>query len=273
MSESLTRKPAVSGQFYSSSAQGLKGDIEKLIDKGTQPTEAIACILPHAGYSCSGRVAGKTISRLTIKENAILLGPNHTGLGAPFSIMTDGHWQTPLGETDINSGLAKSILNKTGYLTADAGAHLHEHSIEVELPFLQYYKPKIKIVPIAVTQAQISIYKEIGQGIASALKESNLEDSTLIIASSDMTHYEPQEQAERKDKQAIQAILELNEHKLLDKIAKLNISMCGYAPVVIMLIAAKALGAKSAELISYQTSGDATGDYNAVVGYAGIIIR
>lgn len=269
----LTRKPAVSGQFYSGSKKRLKADIEKLVDKEAHPTEAIGCMLPHAGYIYSGRTAGRTISCLDIKDNAVLLGPNHTRLGAPFSIMTEGNWQTPLGETAINSDLAKSILNKSEYLTDDALAHTHEHSLEVELPFLQYYKPGIRIVPIIVTEDRISVYKEIGNSIASALKESKLGNSTLIIASSDMTHYEPQEKAKEKDKEAIEAILELNEDKLIDKIKRVNISMCGYVATAIMLVAAKLLGAKKAELINYQTSGEVTGDYSSVVGYAGIIIK
>ncbi len=273
MPEPEIRKPAVSGQFYSGSAQGLKQDIERLIDKGARPAEAIGCILPHAGYIYSGRVAGKTISCLRVKDNAILIGPNHTGFGQPFSIMTSGRWQTPLGEVDINSNFAKSILNKSGSLASDARAHAYEHSLEVELPFLQYYNPAIKIVPILAAEDEISIYKEIGGCIARVVKESKLEKSTLIIASSDMTHYEPQKDAEKKDKQAIEAILELNEDKLIDRIKRLNISMCGYVPAAIMLVAAKLLGAKKARLVDYQTSGDVTGDYSSVVGYAGIIIE
>jgi hypothetical protein len=273
MSEPEIRKAVVSGQFYPQSAQRLRQDIEKLIDKAAHPKEAIGCILPHAGYVYSGRVAAKTVSRLRPKDNIVLLGPNHSGLGPPFSIMACGQWQTPLGEVQINSDLAKSILNRSKNLTQDSEAHIYEHSLEVELPFLQYYKPDIEIVPIIVTEGQISIYKEIGKSIALALRESKLENSTLIIASSDMTHYEPQERVKEKDRQAIEAILELNEDKLIDKIKGLNISMCGYVAATIMLAAAKLLGAKSAELISYQTSGDVTGDYDAVVGYAGIIVK
>ncbi len=273
MPESLIRKPVVSGQFYSDSTNKLKEDIDKLVDKAACPKEAIACVLPHAGYAYSGRVAGKTISCLSINNDIILLGPNHTGYGAPFSIMTEGNWLTPLGKVEVNSALAKSILTKSKSLADDANAHIHEHSLEVELPFLQYYNPDIRIVPIVVAAGRLCVYKEIGESIALALKESKSENPTLIIASSDMTHYESQKDAEKKDKEAIAAILELNEDKLLDRVQRLNISMCGYIPVIIMLVAAKLLGAKSAELVSYQTSGDVTGDYSAVVGYAGIIIK
>ncbi|MFH1339564.1 MAG: AmmeMemoRadiSam system protein B [Candidatus Omnitrophota bacterium] len=273
MSESLIRKPAVSGQFYPGSAQKLEADIEKLIDTKAQRAEAIGCVLPHAGYMYSGGVAGKTVSCVIPKDNVVLLGPNHTGFGAAFSVMAQGYWQTPLGKIEVNSELARAILNKSGYLSEDALAHAYEHSIEVELPFLQYFNSAFRIVPIVVTEGEISVYKEIGRSIAAAIKELNLEKSTLIVASSDMTHYEPQYSAERKDKEAIQAILELDEDKLIEKVKKLNISMCGYVPATIMLAAAKLLGAKSAQLVSYRTSGDVTGDYTAVVGYAGIVVR
>jgi hypothetical protein len=273
MPQTKIRKPAVSGQFYAGSAERLKDDVKMLTDRSARPEDVIGCILPHAGYIYSGQVAGKTVSRIIIKDNVVLLGPNHTGLGAPFSIMIEGAFKTPLGEVQINTALAKAILDKSKYLTEDTNAHIYEHSLEVELPFLQYYNSAIKIVPMVLTQGEISIYEEIGKSIALAVKESGLQNSTLIIASSDMTHYEPQKSAEKKDKQAIEAILGLDEGKLIDKINKFNISMCGYVPSAIMLVAVKCLGAKAAELVSYQTSGDVTGDYGSVVGYAGIIVR
>jgi AmmeMemoRadiSam system protein B len=273
MTEPIARKPAVSGQFYSSQAGRLKEDVQSLIDKSPKVTDAIACLLPHAGYIYSGKVAGKTVSRLRVKDNVILLGPNHTGYGTPFSIMTEGHWQIPMGRVDINSGLAKCILKKSKYLSDDTHAHLYEHSLEVELPFLHYYNPNIKIIPIVVTEDHPEIYRDIGKSIALALEECKLINSSLIVASSDMTHYEPSKDAEKKDKQAIEAILQLNEDALIERIKKFNISMCGYVPTVIMLVAAKLLGAKGAELVEYQTSGDVTGDYGSVVGYAGIIIK
>jgi len=271
MEESKIRKPAVAGQFYPSSAQGLKSQIQALIDKKADKTDVIACMLPHAGYMYSGGVAAQTLSRINIKDKIILLGPNHTGFGAPFSIMTEGMWQTPLGEIEIDSNLAKQILQGSKYLQDDNAAHIYEHSLEVELPFLQYFKADFKIVPIIFLSDEIKALKEIGEGIADVLKDSR--GSVMILASSDMTHYEPQTVAKSKDKEAIEAILELNEDKLMEKIRQLNISMCGYAPVIVMLKAAKMLGAKNGSLIKYQTSGDVTGDRDSVVGYAGIIIQ
>jgi AmmeMemoRadiSam system protein B len=229
-------------------------------------------MLPHAGYVYSGKVAVETASQIKIKETVILLGPNHTGYGHELSIMTEGAWQTPLGEVKINTSLAKSLLGRSQNLEEDSQAHLYEHSLEVELPILQYFNDNFRIIPITILSANLKKLKEVGEEIASCVKEANINDSVLIIASSDMTHYEPQEQAQKKDQEAIAAILEFNADKLMEKITRFNISMCGYAPVIVMLTAAKLLGAKTGKLIKYQTSGDVTKDTTSVVGYAGIII-
>jgi len=266
------RRPAVAGQFYYSSKEQLLTQIEKLIFQPPKKIDAVACLLPHAGYMYSGAVAGHTVSSLNIKDKVILLGPNHTGYGTQFSIMTEGTWQTPLGEIKIDSALARQILKRCDLLKNDYMAHLYEHSLEVELPFLQYFKFDFQIVPIAFLSADVDALKQIGEAIALTIKEMNLTGSTLIVASSDMTHYEPQEQAQKKDKQAIEAILELNEDKLIERIKKLDISMCGFAPAIAMISAAKKLGANKATLVKYQTSGDITGDKSSVVGYAGIVI-
>lgn len=273
MEKPKIRKPVVAGQFYPSSSQELKEQITAFIDKKAEPQDAVACVLPHAGYVYSGLVAGQTVSRIKIKDKIILLGPNHTGYGAGFSIMAEGAWQTPLGETEIDSALAKQLLNNSGHLKNDRLAHQFEHSLEVELPFLQYFNGDFKMVPIAILSDDCEALKETGKEIASAIKQAGIQGSTLIVASSDMTHYEPLAQAQKKDKEAIEAILELNEDKLIEKVRKLNITMCGYAPIITMLAAAKALGATNGKLIKYQTSGEITRDNDSVVGYAGIIIN
>jgi hypothetical protein len=242
-----------------------------MVDEKVAKEEVIGLVSPHAGYIYSGSVAGATIAKVKPKDTFIILGPNHTGRGKPFSIMTEGVWQTPLGEVVIDSRLAKQILDGSAYLEEDYSAHQYEHSIEVQLPFLQYFKSNIRLVPIVLAHATGSIYKEIGSAIARAIKD--LDREALIIASSDMTHYEPHESARRKDNSAIEAILALDEDELLKRVEELKMSMCGYAPVASLITAAKELGARGAELISYQTSGDATGDYGSVVGYAGIIIK
>lgn len=268
----IIREPAVAGKFYPASASELRGQIETLIDKKADKSDVTACVLPHAGYVYSGGVAGATISCANIKDKVILLGPNHTGYGAAYSVMAKGVWKTPLGELRIDQGLAEAILNNCSYLRADDQAHRYEHSLEVELPFLQYFKGRFEIVPIIFLSEDLSALKEIGKSIAAAITQRGLNDSALIVASSDMTHYESKAQAEKKDKEAIEAILQLDEDKLADNVRRMGISMCGFAPVAAMISAAKALGAKRARLIRYQTSADVTQDQESVVGYAGIII-
>jgi len=267
----MIRNPIVAGQFYPASASQLKAMIEMFVDEKAEKQEVIGLVSPHAGYPYSGPVAGATISRVKFKDTFIIMGPTHTGMGKPFSIMTEGIWKTPLGEVEVDSELGKQILAISSYLQEDYLAHQHEHCVEVQLPFLQYFKPDIRIVPIVLSYASATTYKEIGMEIARAVKELNRE--VVIIASGDMTHYEPYETAKRKDAQAIDAMLALDEDELTKRFKELDISMCAYAPAVSLISAAKALGAKSAELVKYQTSGDTTGDYSSVVGYAGIIIK
>lgn len=267
----MIRNPIVAGQFYPGSPSLLEAQIKDFIDEQAPREEVIGLVSPHAGYIYSGPVAGAVISRIRFKDTFIIMGPNHTGIGKRFSIMTQGTWTTPLGEVEIDSELGKKILAASAPLEEDHVAHLEEHSIEVQIPFLQYFKRDVKIVPIVLSHGTGTTYKEIGKGIARAIRDVNRE--AVIMASSDMTHYEPQESANRKDNQAIEAILELNEDELLKRVEELHITMCGYAPTVSLLSACKELGARQAELVRYQTSGDVTGDYRSVVGYAGIIIK
>ena len=267
----MIRKPVVAGQFYPASAPELKRMLKGMVAEKAKRQEVIGLISPHAGYIYSGAVAGATISRIKFKDTFIIMGPNHSGRGKPFSIMTEGKWQTPLGEVEIDSELGRQILAHSRYLEEDTAAHLYEHSIEVQLPFLQYFSSEFKLVPIVLAYAGGAIYKEIGKEIAKAIKDLNKQ--VVIIASSDMTHYESQAWAQKKDNKAIEAVLALDEDELLKRVDEFNISMCGYGPAVSLIAAAKELGAKGAELVKYQTSGDTTGDYSSVVGYAGIIIK
>ncbi|MFA5275496.1 MAG: AmmeMemoRadiSam system protein B [Candidatus Omnitrophota bacterium] len=269
----IVRKPVASGEagraFYLSSPEGLKNQVKGLIDDGQRKAEVIGCVLPHAGYEYSGKVAAAVLSRIVIGNKIILFGPNHTGEGQEFSIMCEGIWQTPLGAVKIDAELAKEILVSSKYLKDDFLAHKNEHSIEVELPFLQYLKKDFEIVPIAFMGDDLTALKENGKAVAGVVGGK---EGCLLVASSDMTHYESQEAAEKKDKLAIEAVLELNEDKLMDRVSQFGISMCGYAPVAALICAAKALGAKKGELVKYQTSGESTGDFRSVVGYAGITI-
>ena len=266
----MTRQAVVAGQFYPAQADKLRELIRGMVDKKAEKEEVIGLVSPHAGYIYSGPVAGAVISRVKFKDTFIIMGPNHTGMGKPLSIMTKGTWETPLGQVEIDSVLAEKILAISKHLQEDSKAHQHEHSIEVQLPFLQYFKKNVRIVPITLAYADATTYQELGKEIAQAV--NSLKKKVVIIASSDMTHYEPQEEARRKDSRAIEAILELDEAELLRRVSELNISMCGYAPTAALIAAAKKLGAARAELVRYQTSGDTTGDYSAVVGYVGIIL-
>jgi len=266
------RKAQVAGQFYPSSAKELKRQIESFLEEPGQRIEALGCVLPHAGYIYSGKVASCVLNHIKIRDNVVLLGPNHTGYGSSFSIMASGSWQTPLGDVKINEKLAQDILQRSQYLKDDPLAHAYEHSLEVELPFLQYLKGQFKFVPIAFLSDDIGALKTVGRQIAQSVKDCGLDNSVLLAASSDFTHYEPQALAEKKDKKAIEAILELDEDKLMKNVRSLRITMCGYAPIIVMLSAAKELGAKNAVLLDYRTSAQATGDESSVVGYAGIAV-
>ncbi len=272
MEKPPVRNPVVAGQFYPSTAAALHKQIEKFLPEKTEKREVIACMMPHAGYIYSGSVAVAVASAVAVPDTVLLLGPNHTGHGKQFSVMTEKAWRTPFGDLPVDTELARSILARSKFLEEDCRAHEYEHSLEVELPVLQYFRKEFSIVPVSVMSEDTCVLRTIGGEIASAIKTDERKRSILIVASSDMTHYEPQNSAEGKDKEAIAAILELDEQKLTEKVRRFNITMCGYAPVVIMLCAAKALGAKQAKLVKYQTSGDISGDYDNVVGYAGITV-
>jgi AmmeMemoRadiSam system protein B len=267
------RKPFVAGSFYPAGAAELKKEISSFLKSAAKKEDALACILPHAGYMYSGRVACETAAAVNIKDKVVLLGPNHTGRGKAFSIMTAGAWETPLGRVKIDAALAKNILANSRHLEEDELAHIEEHSLEVELPILQYFKKDFTFVPIAFLSGGLTALKETGEDLAKTIKDSGLRDSCLIVASSDMTHYEPQKEAQEKDNAAIAAITALDEERLFKEIRRLDITMCGCAPVIVAIKAAKLLGAKAARLVRYQTSGDVTGDRQSVVGYAGITIN
>jgi len=274
MASSKIRKSSFAGRFYPKDAESINKEIKSFVgEEQGHKVKAVGCILPHAGYIYSGKVAAVTLSKITIPETVILLGPNHTGLGSSYSIMSEGIWRTPSGEVKIDHKLAQLILRESSDLEDDDLAHLEEHSLEVELPILQYFKKDFEIVPLAFMSKQLHTLREIGVGIANAIKSHGYAGKVLLLASSDMTHYEPEEEARFKDGRAIDAMLALDENRLMQEIGDFNISMCGYAPVVVMLSAAKALGAAKGDLAIYQTSADATGDKTSVVGYAGIIIN
>jgi AmmeMemoRadiSam system protein B len=266
------RNPVVAGMFYPGSAAALHKLIAGMVDRTATREDVFGAILPHAGYIYSGHVAGAAVSRIRFKDTFIIMGPNHTGRGKPFSIMTEGSWKTPFGAVAIDSEMARGLMAASSYLKEDTDAFAEEHSIEVQLPFLQFFQPDIKFVPIILASyPDPGAYLEMGDQLARAL--SGADRKAVIIASSDMTHYQPQAIAQKNDSRAIDAILALDPEKLYERIREYDISMCGYAPAMVMLRAANSKGAMEAELVKYATSGDVTGDRAAVVGYASILVR
>ena len=267
----MIREPSVSGQFYPASPEELKSMIRGMVDEKAAKEDVIGYYAPHAGYIYSGPVVGATVSRVNFKDTCVILGPSHYGMGEPFSILTEGAWRTPLGDVEIDSELAKAILANASNLREDRLAHLREHSIEVQLPFIQYFRPDIKFVPILLSHTNAAVYRSIGVAIARAIKDSGKE--VVIVASGDMNHYESQKITHTKDRQAIESILKLEAGELLERVQEFNISMCGYGTAACLIYAAKEFGMVKTELVKYQTSGDITHDFSAVVGYAGILFK
>jgi AmmeMemoRadiSam system protein B len=267
----MIRNPSVAGYFYPGSKAELKAMVAKYIDKNAPKVEAVGLLAPHAGYQYSGAVAGATISRVVFKDTFIIMGPTHSGMGRPFSVMPEGTWRTPLGDVEVDSELARKIVALSEYAEEDYAAHEDEHAVEVQIPFLQYIKPDVRIVPIILAGAALYIYKEIGHAIARALKELGRE--AVILASGDMTHREPAARAKEKDMKAVEAMVDLDEDELTRRYNNLHITMCAHGPVATLIAAAKELGCTGAELVKYMNSGDATGDYNEVVAYAGVIFK
>jgi hypothetical protein len=271
----MKRQPAASGRFYPSSQSALRRQVEAYMPV-KRGKKAIAVVAPHAGYDFSGRTAGAVFSEVKVPETVIILGPNHWGAGSEFAIMSEGAWETPLGEVMIDSGVAASLKKACGLLEEDEAAHESEHSLEVEVPFLQNLNPNLQIVPIAIASMEQSSLEVLGKAIGETVKDAGKE--VLIVASTDMSHTERsnptrQEDVRRRDMMAIDAILELDAEKLLRVVREQRITMCGPAPVAAAITAARLLGATKARLVSYTTSYDTTGDYSYVVGYAGIVIE
>ena len=267
----MTRIPAVAGSFYPAKPDVLFADVHRYISNGKEKLDALGCVVPHAGYIYSGHVAGAVYAHLALPQRFIILCPNHTGHGHPLAINCEGTWQTPLGEARIDSPLAAALKKNFPLLRDDDEAHRSEHALEVQLPFLQAQLPQFTFVPIAIGTGQFEVLAALGEVIAHVIHDSG--EKILTIASSDMNHYEPDDITRVKDKLAIDAILALDPRGLFDVVREKHISMCGYGPTVAMLTAAKRLGATSAQLARYATSGDISGDRDWVVGYAGIMIR
>ena len=285
------RLPAVAGQFYPSNPNKLRQELETFVQPGREKLSALGCVVPHAGYMYSGHVAGAVYSRLALPRRFIILCPNHTGAGQPLAIMSRGRWMTPLGEVAIDEPLAEELKREFSSLREDDVAHSREHSLEVQLPFLQQIVHEFTFVPIVVGTGRMEVLTELGSSLARVLKRLSPSTPTrataahvgdpsadgskhdvLVIASSDMNHYEGDERTRVKDRMAIDQVLALDPVGLWETVQREQITMSGYGPAVAMLTAARELCATKAELVKYATSGDVSGDRDWVVGYAGMIV-
>ena len=245
--------------------------IQGMVDPECEKRKAIGVISPHAGFEYSGPVAGAVFSSVELPDIFLILGPSHRPIRSEIAIMKQGLWETPLGDVRVDSSLAELIMSHCSLIAEDDSAHLNEHSLEVQLPFIQYFKKDAAVVPLCISyHIGFEELEELGKSLAKGIKDFGKD--VLIVASTDMSHYVEQSVAEEKDFLAIDKILELDAKGLHDTVERKNISMCGYQPTTSAIVAAKELGAKEASLIKYQTSGDRTGNYQEVVGYAGIRI-
>jgi AmmeMemoRadiSam system protein B len=265
----MVRKPAVAGYFYPRKAAELKAMLGRMMDAGAEKEKAKAVVSPHAGFSYSGYVAGAVFSSVILPERFVILGPSHRGQRSVFGIMKEGSWETPFGEVPVDSALAEALLQGSRLIQAEKEAHEEEHSLEVQLPFIQYLRTGFSFVPLSVSPAaDFEALEELGSALAAAI--CGAKKDVLIVASTDMSHYVSQETAREKDFLAIERIQALDARGLYDVVQEKAISMCGFQPTAAAILAAKELGARRAELVRYMTSGETSGDTFQVVGYAGL---
>lgn len=266
----MDRQAAVAGQFYPGRQKELKAEVVAFLRQRRAPEQAIGMMVPHAGYIYSGAIAGETFSQVKIPDRVVLIGPNHTGHGAPRAVYPSGVWHTPLGEARIDGDLAARIIDDCPGSLADELAHRYEHSLEVQVPFIQVAAPQARLVPVCLAPAPLRELLEFGTCLGRLLATGS--PPALLVASSDMTHFESAEAAREKDQKALDRILALDPEGLYRRVAADRISMCGVVPTVVMLAAARELGAQRARLVRYGHSGERSGDYGEVVGYAGVIV-
>jgi len=264
------RPPAVAGAFYDARPDRLREDVLRNLPPGASPEPAVGAIVPHAGYVYSGPVAGQVYARLEIPRTVVVLCPNHTGRGRPAALDPSDSWRTPLGDVPIDADAASRLMTLAPSIERDSEAHRREHSLEVQLPFLQVRRPDVSIVPVCLGEARLGLCREIGEALANLRSES--EEPPLILASSDMNHYESREVGRRKDERALARAEALDPEGLFRTVLDESISMCGFLPATALLFAARKAGATRARVVARRDSGDETGDVSSVVGYAGVVI-
>ena len=264
------RQPAVAGSFYPGTGREIDAQLDALIEP-IEPKERVrAVVVPHAGWIYSGKVAGAVYGRVALPERCILLGPNHTGLGHEAAVMASGRWRYPGGELPIAQELARALLDSSEILSEDDLAHRYEHALEVQLPFLRRVAPQIGFVPVTLGRTSLDFCRAVGEAIAHVVRSSP--EPVCLISSTDLNHFEPQAASNQKDRIAIEAVLSLDPERLHRAVMEQRITMCGIAPTTALLFALRTLGAQSAQLVRYMTSGDVSGDLTRVVGYCGITI-
>ena len=266
----MVRRPAVAGHFYTGDPAELRRELDRLVPERSPREAVLGIVSPHAGYIYSGAVAGEVYASIEVPRDVIILGPNHHGLGERAALHPAGEWLTPLGAVSVNGGLGDLILAQAPLVRTDSRAHTLEHSLEVQVPFLQYMRPDVTIVPLCLGFGDFASCQALGHAIARAVREWGR--PVLIVASSDMTHYESAAAAKEKDDLALGELLALRPEGLLETCRRHGITMCGVIPAVVMLAAALELGASRARLVCYATSGDVTGDNRNVVAYAGVTV-
>src|SRR5919107_4269961 len=264
---------ALIDQSFSDQRFGPGRILTSTLSVNRQHRKIYGIVSPHAGYVYSGAVAANgfyEVASVNFRD-VIMVGPNHYGIGSWVAAMKDGTWETPLGNVQVNSQMAEEIGRRSAALDFDDYAHSRDHCLEVQLPFLQYIKQDFRIVPVVLVSQKSDTAFDLGNAISKTIVEKNSLNSTLLLASSDFTHYEPNSEAHRKDGELIKTILELDVKRFYTILERLNVSACGYGAIATMMVAAKNLGATRGELLKYATSGDVTGDISAVVGYSSIV--
>ncbi|BBD07926.1 AmmeMemoRadiSam system protein B [Desulfovibrio ferrophilus] len=268
----MDRSPVVAGRFYTSDGAELSVEVNGYLNTadvpGVQPT--LLAMVPHAGYMFSGAVAGKTLGAANLASTVLLLGPNHTGKGEPLAVWPDGKWLYPGGCLGVEEMFAQALLEDIPALTADTKAHDMEHSLEVVVPFLAALNPVSTCVPIAVAEHRLDVLREVAAGMAAVIQKRG--NPVSVVVSSDMSHFVSADQARELDGLALQAVLDLDPERLFREVRDRHITMCGVLPMTMGLMVAKALGASRAELVEYTNSGVVSGDYEQVVGYAGVLV-
>lgn len=268
----MLRQPSVAGRFYDADPDKLNGVVDRCLalGEGRREESTLLAMVPHAGYVFSGGVCGKTLAQANLAPTVLLLGPNHTGFGARFSLWSEGSWALPGAEVPVDTELTSALLKAESSISSDTMAHVREHSLEVILPFLMRLNPATTIAPMAISASRLEDLERVGKSIGQAIK--GFGRAVSIVISSDMSHYISQDEAKRLDSMALEAAVNLDPAGLFNTVRTHEITMCGVLPMTVGLFAALELGASKGELVAYANSGEASGDFDQVVGYAGVLV-